>query len=433
MSLSSSGCSKETEDERIREETVRKFFFAKDLQKGEEQMKRLLCITALCCFLSIPALAPLTDCFGKEPAAEGKTLKIGLITSVTGPLAPALKSMVDAAKPAEDLMNQRGGISVSGQKYLVKIVTEDDQSSPPGAVAAANKLMQAGIKFIIAPQFMPNNLAIAPLTEEAKVLRMKAMGWGKEEMGPNTRYNFYAHANIYNIPVCYDYLRKNYPKVKKIAIITPDDPGGKSLREVAEREMQKRGLEIVFQEAFTIGTEDFYPILTKALEKKPEAIEMIIAIVPWAAGIINQSRELGFTGPVFAPVLGDINILRAMLNPKYANDVFHGGADVLSPKMTQIIKDFRVLVEQQTKTTLNMDHTLVLEALYPLLQGIEKAQSFDTDKVVATMEKMKNIDTIYGPGKMGGEEMFGINHVIRRPLMLSRIMNGKVEFEFVKK
>ena len=52
--------------------------------------------------------------------------------------------------------------------------------------------------------------------------------------------------------------------------------------------------------------------------------------------------------------------------------------------MTPIVKDYRVIVEKQLKTTLNMDHALVLEGLYPLLQGIEKAQNFDTDKVVAT-------------------------------------------------
>ena len=45
---------------------------------------------------------------------------------------------------------------------------------------------------------------------------------------------------------------------------------------------------------------------------------------------------------------------------------------------------------------------------------------------------MKSIDTIYGPGKMSGQDLFGINHVIYRPPMISRIMNGNIEFEFVK-
>jgi hypothetical protein len=121
-----------------------------------------------------------------------------------------------------------------------------------------------------------------------------------------------------------------------------------------------------------------------------------------------------------------------MLNQKYAYDVFHAGADVLSPQMMPIVRDYRVLIEKQLKTTFNMDHALLIEGLYPLLQGIEKAQSFDTDKVAATLENMKKIDTIYGPGRMGGQDVFGINHVVYRPPMISRIANGKIEFEFVK-
>jgi hypothetical protein len=102
--------------------------------------------------------------------------------------------------------------------------------------------------------------------------------------------------------------------------------------------------------------------------------------------------------------------------------------------MKPIVKDYRAIVEQEIKTTpFNLDHTLVIEALYPLLQAIQEAQSFDTEKVATTLENMKSIDTIYGPGRMGGQEIFGINHVIRRATPISRIMNGKVEFEFFEK
>ncbi|MGD0915171.1 MAG: ABC transporter substrate-binding protein [Thermodesulfobacteriota bacterium] len=385
------------------------------------------------CLVLILALFSLPSLFVQEAFAQAKTFKFGLISSMTGPMAPAFKSLIDAAKPAGDLMNKRGGITVQGQKYLIEVVTEDDQSSPPGAIAAVNKLIQVGIKFIYAPQATFCNIALAPVAEEAKILRIKGLGVGKEEVGPSFRYSFYASAQLYNVPVCYDYLKKNYPKVKKIAMIFPDDPGVMTIRDLTEKEIRKRGLEIVFQEAFKIGSEDFYPILTKAMEKKPDAIDMVISIAPWSAGVINQSRELGFTGPIFATIHADTNILRSMLNPNYAYDIFHAAPDVLSPKMTPIMKDYRVLIEQQTKTPFNLDHGLVLEGLYPLLQGIEKAQSFDTDKVVATLENMKSIDTPYGRGRMGGQDLFGINHVIIRPFTLSRIMKDRIEFEFIEK
>jgi len=73
--------------------------------------------------------------FSMSASAQTKTLKIGLITSMTGPMAPGFREIVEAAKPAQDLMNQRGGVTVKGEKYTIEILTTDDQSSPSGAVA----------------------------------------------------------------------------------------------------------------------------------------------------------------------------------------------------------------------------------------------------------------------------------------------------------
>ncbi len=384
------------------------------------------------CMLLFLTLFLFSSPFTKEATAEVKILKIGLITSMTGPMAPAFKPMCDAAKPTEDLMNKRGGITIHGQKYNIQIIAEDDQSSPPGAVAATNKLIQAGVKFLIPPLFTPSTMAVIPLTEESKILCMKPLGTLREQANPKLRYSFGVSTFVYNAPVCYDFLKKNYPNVKKIAIISPDDPAGVTYRELAEKEIQKNGLEIVFEEAFKIGSEDFYPILTKAFEKKPDAIDVVFCIEPWSAGIINQSRELGFKGPIYASValLGDINILKGMLNPKYVNDIFQMGPDVQSPEMPSIVKDYRVLIEQQTKMPFNTAHIAVLDAVYAIVQGIEKAQSIDTDKVAQALESMKSIDTAYGRGRMAGEDFFGVNHVIRRPIALSGIRNGQVFSEF---
>ncbi len=151
------------------------------------------------------ALALFSFCLlcGGKAAAQTKTLKIGLISSVTGPMAPAFKSELDAATPAAELINQKGGITVNGQKYNIEIVTADDQSSPPGAVAAANKLLQDGIKFIISPMFVPNDMAIAPICEEAKILRVCPNRADPTTFGPPNKYSFNSEASTFNIPyVC---------------------------------------------------------------------------------------------------------------------------------------------------------------------------------------------------------------------------------------
>jgi branched-chain amino acid transport system substrate-binding protein len=400
----------------------------------EDDMKKRGLVLMVSCLLFLLALFSLSGSFTKEATAQVKTLKIGLITSVTGQMAPAFKPLYDAVKPTEDLMNQRGGVIVKGQKYNIKIVAEDDQSSPPGAIAAANRLIQQGIKFMIPPMFMVTDLALIPTAEEAKILRIKPFGMGPEEVNPKIRYGFFADSSLNNIEPCFDYLVKTYPKTKRIAIIMPDDPGATTALDLNVKAIQKHGLQLVFTEKFKIGSEDFYPILTKALEQKPDAINGVVSIVPWAAGLINQSRELGFTGPIYAPcIFGDINLINGIVNKKYAYDIFHGGPDVLSDKMLPVMKDLRKLVEKANQPFI-MDSMLGLDSLYPMLQCIEKAQSLDPDKVVATIEKMKDIDTIWGKGKWGGKEIFGVDHVIIRPVTLSRIVNGKVEqLDFIEK
>jgi hypothetical protein len=46
---------------------------------------------------------------------------------------------------------------------------------------------------------------------------------------------------------------------------------------------------------------------------------------------------------------------------------------------------------------------------------------------------MKTMQTIWGPGRMGGDDFCGINHIGRRSIHISRIVNGKVEFEILNR
>ncbi len=395
-------------------------------------MKKMRAIGIMSCALLVAATFFLSVT-SNEALAETKTLKIGLINSVTGPMAPGFRSLVEAAKPAQDLMNQRGGVTVKGQKYLIEIETVDDQSSPPGAVAATNKLLQAGVKFIIAPVFIPNFMASGPISEEAKVLRILPASIDPLLFGPPNRYSFDGEATHYGAPYVYDKLKSIYPKLKRVAIIRSDDPGFKYPTEYTVKEIEKRGMEVVSIEVFRMPTDDFYPILTKVLAQKPDSIELISSIVPWARGVIEQSRELGFTGPITSIAhVGDVNQLKSAIDPKFAYDLCLAGPDVRSPKMPPMIREFAKLVEKVSKDKMDFSHVLTLESLWIIMQGIEKAQSFDTDQVAAALESMPKVETPYGPGKMVGKDLVGSNRLMIQNIPFTRILKGgKMEFEFL--
>jgi branched-chain amino acid transport system substrate-binding protein len=371
--------------------------------------------------------------FSGAAIAQTKALKIGLITSMTGPMAPGFKPMLEAAKPAEDMINQKGGVTVKGQKYRIEIITTDDQSSPPGAVAATNKLLQEGVKFIIAPTFIPNFMAAGPISEEAKVFRVLPASIDPLLFGAPNRYSFNADPTHYGASYVYDKLKTIFPKLKRVAIVRPDDPGFKFPEEYLIKEIEKRGMQVVAREAFKQGTEDFYPVLTKVLEQKPDSIELLSSILPWTKGVIEQARELGFTGPITSIAhVADVNQLKNALNPKFAYDLYLASPDVASSKMPPMIRDFAKQVEKVSKDKMDFVHVLTLQALWVIVQGIEKAQSVDADQVVAALETMTRVETPYGPGKMVGKDLIGANRLLLKDIPFTRVVKGpKIEFEFL--
>ena len=77
-----------------------------------------------------------TPAFSRFARAEDDTIKIGMVLPVTGPAADSGKYALTGAKIALDRVNKSGG--VLGKQ--VELVTEDDQTTNPGAVLAFSKL-----------------------------------------------------------------------------------------------------------------------------------------------------------------------------------------------------------------------------------------------------------------------------------------------------
>jgi len=299
-------------------------------------------------FLSLTFIMLLVFAVTSQAASSSptKTLTIGALFSLTGPASPTIKQGRDGAMAAAEWINEKGGLTIKGERYKIEVIAEDDKSTPDGAVAATNKLVHKDkVKFIVGPIVPQCAMAMAPITEEAKVLRCNVNGIGHPaEMNPKLRYTFATYKNINHFSPTYDFLVEQFPKVKKIAIVAIDDPGGQAAVPVSQREAKKRGLEVVFTDRYPFGTEDYYPILTKALDRKPDAIDMAVGVTPWFAAMIKQARQLGFKGPMFASVpTGDIYLLRNLIGKDFANDIFFVEPDLKSPKMPPIIKEIKAI------------------------------------------------------------------------------------------
>ena len=100
-----------------------------------------------------------TPAFSRVARAADETIKIGMVLPVTGPAADSGKYALTGAKIALDRVNKSGG--VLGKQ--VELVTEDDQTTNPGAVLAFSKLAaQPDIVAFLGSIRSTQNHAMAP-------------------------------------------------------------------------------------------------------------------------------------------------------------------------------------------------------------------------------------------------------------------------------
>jgi ABC-type branched-subunit amino acid transport system substrate-binding protein len=302
-------------------------------------------------------------------------------------------------------------------------------------VTAAIKLLQEDIKFVSTPILPQTLTSCTPTLEEAKVIGACPSQLDPQPYIPDNRYSFNCLATPFNCYFAYDYLENNYPDAKRIALLIPDDPGPNFTMTLIDKDLPERGMEVVSIERYPGNTEDFMPIVTKVLSTNPDAIDMIGGIVPWVTGIVNAARDLGFNGPIFASApVGDVHQISAGIRPPNHHDFFNTAADVKSDKMPSVVKDMRKLVEQSGQE-FNFDTLMPISSLWPIIQGIQKADSLDTDKVVEALENME-VYTPWSDGKAKfvGEE-YGYHHLLlMEKCALYRLeQGGGIEFDFIKR
>jgi branched-chain amino acid transport system substrate-binding protein len=368
-------------------------------------------------------LAPVKS----APATGADTLKIGAIVSKVG-FASASETLIwNGIQLFEGWVNEKGGIKIKGQPYRIQFVAEDGQSSAEGAVAAATKLVHDdGVKFIIGPVMPFMVVASGTVTEPAKVLRVVLYNCKTPaEYGPKTPYTFIANdCTIDFTTPDLQFLKEKFPNVKNVGVLTPDDGAPPYLEPIVKQKGKAEGLNILPFVTWPLDATDFTPYVVKALANKPDAIFLINGWPIHMGAMLKAARELGFTGPMFG-CHEDPYDIATVAGPNPSTNFYVHNLQVDSPAMTPMIKEIMKL--GQTKYgRQSPTYVWAWNAAYCLTQAIEKAQSLDPTVVKNTWEKMKSIDTAYGPGRIGGMKTYGINHNVSYKTPFTSLKDGKV-------
>ena len=265
-------------------------------------------------FARVVAVAALalaaTACEKKQaPAPEGKqaaapaaapadSILIGHVASLTGEQATFGESTDNGIKLAITEVNAKGG--VKGKKITLK--TYDDQGKPEEAAVAATRLIaQDKVAVLLGEVASSRSLAMAPIADTNKVPMISTASTNPRVTKDGDKTRPYVFRVCFIDPfqgtVMAKFARENL-KLKKVAVLR--DVGNDysvGLADYFVAKFKELGGEIVSDQSFKAGDQDFKAQLTAIKNKKPELI-YVPAYYTDVALIGRQARELGFKGPL---------------------------------------------------------------------------------------------------------------------------------------
>jgi len=362
--------------------------------------------------------------------AKEKTILVGDINPLTGKGA----YWGIGAKTALDLnaekINKAGGVTVQGETYKIKMIHEDDKYTGAAGVAAANKLIFTDkVKYLTGPLSSASVMAFQPITESNKVVLI-CDTYAPPELLRGKKYTFRAiTAPVHVAGPFYEWMKKKYPHMKKGAHITPNDATGWGSAQGDNDAIVALGMEVVANEYYERGTEDFTPMLTRILAKGPDFFAMGGTAPGDAALIIKQARELGFKG-VFSHIgmldPNDIGPIAGWQNVEGVHSTAVGPVGPACPEsMKEFFRDYKAKYGE-----INSFAPHIYDMLSILVMGMKKADSLDGDKIVEVLEKMgetrEEFQTIWGKAIFGGKGLYGNNHQCLKQILISEIQNRKL-------
>jgi branched-chain amino acid transport system substrate-binding protein len=246
--------------------------------------------------LFVGLVLALTLVFGMTTTAIAENIRIGVASPYTGNLAAYGDNIKAGVNLKLKEINDAGGIN--GKK--VELVWGDDLCQPKDAGTVGSKFAaDKSIVAVIGHLCSSATLAAMPIYVRAGLPAISPTSTNPT-IGDVGKGWFFR--NCYTDDFQGQYLASYVvPKLmgkKKVAIFYENNDYAIGLKDSFVKGAKNAGVTVTGAEAYTTGTTDFTPQLTKLLRDKPETI-FLCGYHPEGALIAGQSRKLGFTGPLF--------------------------------------------------------------------------------------------------------------------------------------
>ena len=329
--------------------------------------------------LLIPAPSQMEDLSGE--------ISVGLVLPITGRLASfGLPIQRGFELAVEEVNNSQ----LSDVK--LQFITEDDQSTIEGAVAAYNKLIhQDGVSAIFGPTTSGQAEAAFPIAQQNRVV---AFSSSSNASGLSALGDFIFRAGLTTDVLIPGGVRATHAKLgyQRVATIYDEiDLYSIDSHEKFRDTLTESGVEILITETFQSNDTDFSEQLTRIKGTNPDAI-FIAAQLPEQTGILIQGRQLEISTetPFITSLINDVENAGDAAEGVISFAGWISTAD--TPGNQAFVQKYRATYGSEPNAWTAQSYA----AVYILAAAIAEAQSTDPTAIRDVLANTKNFDTVLG-------------------------------------
>lgn len=332
----------------------------------------------------------LSACGGGDGGGGGDTtVKVAVIDALTGANQTLGVETQRGTKMAFDKINADGGFEVGGKKYTFEYTTNDVQSDPAVAASTAQKVVSGDTKFILGSttSTLAGPIASAVIRANGKVLMMAPATTLDQYVGKQAPIFRTLPSDAQTAKQYVPVLAKEFPDVKSVAGLMPNDPVGKAILDLYLPEFAKDGMATSSQGTFAAKEANLLPIVQQS---SSSAQSLFIGYVDTqVASLVKASIEAGrakvfFTrGTLCQEGVANAKQITALTCIIYTADPLTTGND---PKADKFFQDYKSTFG--TEPTSNSAGALYYyDYVYLLVEAMKKAgTTTDVPKIQAALK-----------------------------------------------
>ena len=331
------------------------------------------------------------------PLYAADTIKIGLVTALSGQSAKAGEAITRGLTIAIDEINAKGGV-LGGRKF--ELVRRDDEANPAkGQIAARELLFKEKVAVLFGGLDTPVALAIVPIVNQEKVPFMDPWAAGtpitRNGANPNFVFRVSAVDDLVDRAML-QYAQQKF-SAKKPGVIVVNNPWGESNQKGLVAALEAKGVKPAGVEKFEPNDVDVTPQLGRLKAGGADAL-MLVGNVGPSAQVVKSLDRMGWKVPIvshWGPAGGRFTEL-AGPNGKDVVFVqtysFFGKQTPVGERVLEALKKKYPDVKGPGDATPAVGIANAYDAMHLVALAIEKAGSTDGDAIRQGFYKIDNYD-----------------------------------------